>query len=82
LSVAILSTTTIDVLANDTDDTGLDPASLRITSLPGAGSASVEDGRIRYTAPLVGSTAEVAYRICDAHGECATAIVTIDIRTL
>jgi hypothetical protein len=81
--VTILSTTTIDVLANDHDDDGtIDAASLEIVSSPSTGTATVVNGRIRYTAPLLGSSAQVGYRICDDDGSCATAVLTISITLL
>jgi hypothetical protein len=81
-SVTVLSTTSIDVLGNDRDDEGLDATTLSITSSPTAGSASVVGGRIRYTAPLLGSSTQVGYRICDDDGACDTAVLTIAIRIL
>jgi len=73
----------IAVLANDHDPDGsLDPTTLEITSGPSVGSAVVASGRIRYTAPLLGFSTQVGYRICDDDGACALANLSITITLL
>jgi hypothetical protein len=82
-SVGLLSTTFIAVLTNDHDPDGsLDPTTLEITSGPSVGSAVVSSGRIRYTAPLLGFSTQVGYRICDDDGACAQANLSITITLL
>ena len=79
--VVLQSFTDIDVLANDSDPGGaLVPATLQIVSGPSRGSATVVNGMIRYTAPLLTlGTTTLTYRICDNGGACAQAVVTITI---
>ncbi|TML12156.1 MAG: HD domain-containing protein [Actinobacteria bacterium] len=79
--VVLQSFTDIDVLANDSDPGGaLVPATLQIVSAPSRGSATVVNGMIRYTAPLLTlGTTTLTYRICDNGGACAQAVVTITI---
>jgi hypothetical protein len=84
----LLSSTTIDVLNNDTDNDGfIVPSTLQIVSAPSLGSASVvfvaSKYQIRYTAPALttGSTT-LWYRVCDDDGACAQTTVTITIFSL
>ena len=71
------TTTTVDVLANDTDpDSDLNPASLTIAIPPAQGAASVTDGKIAFTAPNTPGFAVLTYRICDTANHCATATAT------
>lgn len=64
-------TVSIPVLANDVDDVGLDPASVRIASLPGVGSIAAVD-------PVSGA---ITYRHDGASGEFVTFSYTVADRT-
>jgi hypothetical protein len=79
--VLTLTTTTIPVLANDYDPDGdLVPSSLRIVAGPSIGTASVVGTSIRYVAPLtLAATTTITYEVCDSHGSCAQATLTITI---
>ncbi|MEO5838130.1 MAG: Ig-like domain-containing protein [Acidimicrobiales bacterium] len=87
-TVFLLSSTTIDVLFNDTDSDGfIVPTTLQIVSAPPLGSASVvyvaSKYQIRYTAPaLTTGTTTLRYRVCDDDGACAQANLTITIFSL
>jgi VCBS repeat-containing protein len=70
----------IDVLANDADDDGLDPATLAIISSPALGAATVVDDRIRFSPTAdAHSVQKVAYAVCDLKGLCSTGTVTITV---
>ncbi len=71
----------IDVLANDFDvDGNLDSSTLELLYTPMAGTASVENGQILYTALTSGpSTVWLAYGICDLDGLCDTAEVAVEV---
>lgn len=81
VSTNLNTTRNIDVLANDSDaDGSLDTSSLKITSQPSSGSASIENGKIKYT-PISGfvGTDSFEYEICDNDSLCDTATVTINV---
>jgi hypothetical protein len=71
----------VDVLANDTDaDGNLDPASLKIVTLPAGGykAIKVTNGEIRVQVEKhTTATVVFTYRICDAAHICANATVTV-----
>jgi len=75
-------TVTVDVLANDYDPDGdLAPATLSIVRYPPSGkyqSISIVGDKVQFTAPVAykGSTT-FRYQICDTHGACAQAEVTL-----
>ncbi len=81
--VDVSQTAEFDGLANDHDpNEDLDPASLRITRQPTAGTAAVttaSDGRtvIEYVAADAGGADSFAYEVCDALGRCGSAEVTV-----
>ena len=81
--VGVSQTAVIDVLGNDHDpNENLDASTLRITGVPASGTATVAetaDGAtaVQYTAAAVGGSDSLAYEVCDALGECATAQLTI-----
>jgi hypothetical protein len=80
--VVILSSILIPVLANDSDpDDALVPSTLQIITLPDKGYATVEAGGIRFNAPflMIGGSTQLTYKVCDTHGACSTASVTIDV---
>jgi hypothetical protein len=73
---------TVNVLANDNDPgSDLDPSTLAVTSAPSIGVATVNlDRTITYTPNHdKKGTDSFSYRICDVHGSCATAVVTVTI---
>jgi LPXTG-motif cell wall-anchored protein len=74
----------IDVLANDTDEEALDPANLTIASQPSHGTASIIDNKVRYI-PDEGYAGadEVTYQICDSFlldQKCATGVLGITVQ--
>ncbi len=71
----------VDVLANDVAGTGtMDPAALSVSTAPTKGSATVEAGKIRYTANAGSSgTDTFGYTACDSAGACGSSLVTITI---
>jgi hypothetical protein len=76
------ASTTIDVVANDTDpDNALDPSSVSVTSGPSHGAASENpDGTIDYTPdPDYDGLDSFDYQVCDIGGLCDTATVTITV---
>lgn len=77
----------VDVLGNDYDpNEDFDSASLGISRQPNAGTAAVAetaDGRavIENVAAATGGSDSLAYEICDALNQCATAEVTVMVGT-
>src|SRR5690606_38304011 len=71
----------VDVLANDTDADGhIVPATLAIVSRTGSGTATVVNGVVRYTPPLLlGGKATIRYRACDDDGACSEAVLTVTV---
>ena len=62
--------TTLDVLANDRDDTPLDDAMINIKSEPAEGSVSIVGGKVNYQHNLEGAfTDSFTYTVTDAGGE-------------
>jgi len=72
------SAVTIDVLANDKDEDGLDTLKLEISSDPSNGSASVKDSKIVYTPNkgYVGNDS-LKYKLIDPLGAESEAVVNI-----
>lgn len=67
------------MLSNDWDPDGsLDSGSLRLTSAPSIGTASVVGGAIRFV-PLLAdlNSTTFTYEVCDHGGLCAQAVVTV-----
>ncbi|HEX5616489.1 MAG TPA: HD domain-containing phosphohydrolase [Acidimicrobiia bacterium] len=82
VTVLVGTTTAINVLANDTDEDGvLDRSSLKIVTAPSSGKATVMNGRIVFTAPLLAliERVELYYQICDDDGACEQARLRIFI---
>ncbi|MEU8658905.1 Ig-like domain-containing protein [Actinoplanes philippinensis] len=78
-SVAYSGTTTLDVLANDTDPND-DPLTIASVTTPGHGTAQIQNGKIDYTAPAgFSGTATFTYTIRDDSGQTATAEVTVEV---
>ena len=70
----------IDVLANDTDAEGHDLTIKSVTITSGGGSAVIENGKIRYSAPSgTGQSVMLTYSIMDEKGSTAAAVVNIDV---
>lgn len=70
----------IDVLANDTDADGHDLTIQSVTITSGGGSAVIENGKIRYSAPSgTGQSVTLTYSIMDEKGSTATAVVNINV---
>jgi glucose/arabinose dehydrogenase len=81
-SVTAGQSTTIDVLANDSDSDGsLNASSVDITTQPSVGSATVEsDGTITYGAPSDASgDVTFTYSVADDDGATDTATVTVSV---
>lgn len=84
------TSTTVDVLSGDNDiDGNLDPSSIRVTSGPSNGTATVNgDGSITYApdSNFEGPTDTFTYEVCDdgtpTPVECTTATVTVNITAL
>ncbi len=74
------TSTSIDVLANDSDvDGDLDPASLTVLSAT-TGDATVADGLIAFApTPDWFGEATLRYRVCDLGGRCAEADVSVSV---
>ncbi|GIG23630.1 hypothetical protein Cch01nite_43540 [Cellulomonas chitinilytica] len=71
----------IDVLANDTATAGLDPGTLEVTVAPERGTATVENGAVRYTAAAEGTDPAVfGYRVCDTLGVCGEGTVQVRVQ--
>jgi CshA-type fibril repeat protein len=72
---------TIDVLGNDTDPNG-DPLKLRNFSRPAHGTVSQnDDGTLTYTPdPGFSGSDTFTYTVCDNHGNCDVATVTVTVR--
>ncbi|WP_423917428.1 Ig-like domain-containing protein [Candidatus Poriferisodalis sp.] len=81
------ATVVIDVLGNDHDpNEDIDAGSLRISTAPAAGTATVTqdaDGRsvVSFTAAAAGGTVSLSYEVCDSLANCATAHVTMMVGT-
>jgi large repetitive protein len=75
--------TTIDVLANDTDvDGDIDPTTVTITANPAHGAVTVDPltGVVTYVPdPDYNGPDTFDYQVCDATGLCATATVDVDV---
>lgn len=78
-SVVSGKTAMIDVTANDRDADG-DELKLKITKGPEHGTATVKNGRIRYT-PKDGYLGPdtITYQVCDASGLCDAVKVTVAV---
>ena len=78
--VACGASTTINVLANDTDANG-DKLTITSVSTPAKGTAVISGGNIVYTptAGACGSTDTFTYSISDGKGGTATATVTVTV---
>ena len=74
----------IALLANDADPDGdIDPGSVSVVQQPSSGKANTSsDGSVNYV-PDNGSSGQdtFVYRVCDSHGACDTASVTIAVST-
>ncbi len=70
---------TIPVLGNDrAGSSPLDPATLRIVSLPQGGTAAVSNGNITFNrTALIFVSTSLRYEICDSNGLCDQATVSI-----
>ncbi|HNI43358.1 MAG TPA: Ig-like domain-containing protein, partial [Chitinophagales bacterium] len=70
---------TINVLANDSDPDG-DPLSISSYTQPAHGTITVNNGVFTYT-PNAGfeGTDQFTYTVCDDHGNCDVATVTINV---
>ncbi len=71
-------TVVVDVTANDADPEN-DALSLGETAVTGPGTASVEDGRIRFTAGVAPGTSIVGYELRDAAGASAHGTLTVTV---
>jgi uncharacterized repeat protein (TIGR01451 family) len=73
--------TTIPVLGNDTDDNNsLDETSVTVTTPPNNGTTQVINGEVKYTPNTnFSGTDTFSYKVCDTHGLCDLATVTITI---
>ena len=77
----------IDVLGNDFDpDEDLDAVTLMIVTAPTSGVAEILTSPglgayVSYTAPGAAGVDTFTYRVCDLHGFCATAVVTVTVGT-
>jgi uncharacterized repeat protein (TIGR01451 family) len=76
-------TTSIDVLANDTDPDGdIDPTTVSVTVPPAHGTVLVDaaTGAIGYTPdPDFDGPDTFTYQVCDATALCATAVVNVTV---
>ncbi|WP_419840740.1 Ig-like domain-containing protein [Candidatus Poriferisodalis sp.] len=85
--VDVSQTVNVDVLGNDHDpNVDLDPSTLRVTSAPASGAATVAQdsgGRrvVSYAAPAAGGTVSFGYEVCDALGQCASGEVSVMVGT-
>ncbi|BEL11072.1 hypothetical protein Q0Z83_092630 [Actinoplanes sichuanensis] len=78
-NVAYRGTTTLDVLANDTDPNG-DPLTISAVTTPDRGTAQITSGKIVYTAPTgFSGTAKFTYTIRDDSGHSATGTVEVAV---
>ncbi|PIE65338.1 MAG: hypothetical protein CSA24_02780, partial [Deltaproteobacteria bacterium] len=79
-SVPADTTTTLDLLANDSDPDG-DALTVLITGLPLHGTVSVgDDGQVSYTPPAgFEGTDTFIYTVCDPSGLCDEATVTLNV---
>lgn len=81
-SVAEDGTVLIEVLANDADLDG-EALTLTIAGAPAHGTAVLEGGRIRYTpAANYHGTDRFSYRVTDAAGASAEAVVTVTVEAV
>jgi hypothetical protein len=72
----------INLLANDVDPdptTGINPASVQITTPPAAGSVSLSNGVATYTPAATGNYS-FTYQVADYAGATATAQVTVQVQ--
>ncbi|RYG58905.1 MAG: tandem-95 repeat protein, partial [Alphaproteobacteria bacterium] len=70
----------INAKANDTDPQGDAFSITRIVSVSGGGSATIENGQVRYTnGTRDAGTAYITYEITDAKGAKDTAVIKVDI---
>jgi hypothetical protein len=71
---------TIPVLRNDTDPEGEALTVAAIAVRPSHGTVTIADGTLVYTPEdrYIGMDA-VTYRVCDPHGQCAEAVVSIRV---
>ena len=77
----------IDVLGNDFDpDEDLDAVTLMIVTAPTSAIAEILTSpglgaHVSYTAPSASGVDTFTYQVCDLHGFCATATVTVTVGT-
>lgn len=77
--VAVNATTSIAVLANDSDPDG-DTIALQSVTQPANGSATIDGSNILYTPTTgFGGTDSFSYTVVDAKGGTATASVTVEV---
>ena len=70
----------VDVLSNDSDPDG-DPLTISGVVQPAEGTVFINsDGTLRYEPPaLFEGVATFTYEVCDGHGGCASATVTVQV---
>ena len=71
----------IDVLANDTDDTAIDPSTLAVLAGPASGVVEVTpDHRIRFAPALdMFGGVDFTYEVCDFEAVCSAASVVVTV---